>query len=113
MATHSSILTWEIPWTEEPGGLQSRGRNRVRHDLATKTTTKCLFSGHVGYSLVFSIINNALLIFGLSASLCIYLLHPNLFSFHPNKLSLEFSGCHDLPGESKRTEVQKPVHINF
>ena len=32
MATHSSILAWEIPWTEEPGGLQSRGSQRVRHD---------------------------------------------------------------------------------
>ena len=36
MATHSSILAWEIPWTEEPGGLQSTGLERVRHDLATK-----------------------------------------------------------------------------
>ena len=32
MATHSSILVWEIPWTEEPGGLQSMGSQRVRHD---------------------------------------------------------------------------------
>ena len=32
MATHSSILAWRIPWTEEPGGLQSRGSQRVRHD---------------------------------------------------------------------------------
>ena len=32
MATHSSILTWRIPWTEEPGRLQSRGLQRVRHD---------------------------------------------------------------------------------
>ena len=32
MATHSSILTWEIPWTEEPGGLQSMGMQRVRRD---------------------------------------------------------------------------------
>ena len=30
MATHSSSLTWEIPWTEEPGGLQSMGSQRVR-----------------------------------------------------------------------------------
>ena len=30
MATHSSILAWEIPWTEEPGGLQSMGLQRVR-----------------------------------------------------------------------------------
>ena len=32
MATHSSILAWRIPLTEEPGGLQSRGSQRVRHD---------------------------------------------------------------------------------
>ena len=38
MATHSSILAWEIPWTEEPGGLQSMGSQRVRHDLATERT---------------------------------------------------------------------------
>ena len=32
MATHSSILAWRIPWTEEPGGLQSIESQRVRHD---------------------------------------------------------------------------------
>ena len=32
MATHSSILAWSIPWTEEPGRLQSMGSQRVRHD---------------------------------------------------------------------------------
>ena len=32
MATHSSILAWEIQWTEEPGGLQSMGSQRVGHD---------------------------------------------------------------------------------
>ena len=32
MATHSSILVWRIPWTEEPGGLQSMGSQRVGHD---------------------------------------------------------------------------------
>ena len=31
IATHSSILAWEIPWTEKPGGLQSMGSQRVRH----------------------------------------------------------------------------------
>ena len=36
MVTHSSVLAWEIPWTEEPGGLQSMGSQRVGHDLATK-----------------------------------------------------------------------------
>ena len=32
MATHSSILAWKIPWTDKPGGLQSMGLQRVRHD---------------------------------------------------------------------------------
>ena len=32
IATHSSILAWKIPWTEEPGGLQSMGSNKVRHN---------------------------------------------------------------------------------
>ena len=35
IATHSSTLAWKIPWTEEPGGLQSTGSLRVRHDWAT------------------------------------------------------------------------------
>ena len=35
MATHSSILTWRIPWMEEPGGLQSTGSQRFGHDWAT------------------------------------------------------------------------------
>ena len=36
MATHSSILSWETPWTEEPGRLQFMGSPRVGHDLAAK-----------------------------------------------------------------------------
>ena len=32
MATHSSILAWRIPWTEEPGGLPSMGSQRLGHD---------------------------------------------------------------------------------
>ena len=36
IATHSSILAWEIPWTEEPGRLQSMELQRVGHDFATK-----------------------------------------------------------------------------
>ena len=35
MATRSSTLAWRIPWTEEPGGLQSKGSQRVGHDCAT------------------------------------------------------------------------------
>ena len=39
MATHSSILAWEISWTEEPGELQVHGSQRVRHNWATNTST--------------------------------------------------------------------------
>ena len=36
MATHSSVLAWRIPWTEEPGNLQFIGSRRVGHDLVTE-----------------------------------------------------------------------------
>ena len=39
MATHSSILAWRIPWTEEPGGLQSIGLQKVRHDCSDLALT--------------------------------------------------------------------------
>ena len=52
MVTHSSILAWRIPWTEKPGGLQSRGSQRVRHDWETNTFTNFFFlnSNCVGVS---------------------------------------------------------------
>ena len=57
MATHSSILAWKNPWTEEPGGLQSMGLQRVRHDLAserihtqTHTHTICIPKGKFQFS---------------------------------------------------------------
>ena len=42
MATHSSVLAWEIPWTEEPGGLQFMESERVRHDTDTKEQQQLL-----------------------------------------------------------------------
>ena len=38
MATHSNVLPWKIPWTENPGGLQSMGSQRVRYDLVSDRT---------------------------------------------------------------------------
>ena len=43
MATHSSILAWKIPWTGEPGGLQSMGLQRVGHNLVTEHTLTQIF----------------------------------------------------------------------
>ena len=48
MATHSSILAWEIPWTEEPGGLQSMESQRVGYDLATEQQQHLLFHQNHG-----------------------------------------------------------------
>ena len=39
MATHSSILAWKIPWREEPGGLESMGSKRIRHNRAANTSS--------------------------------------------------------------------------
>ena len=49
MATCSSILAWEIPWTEEPGGLQSMGSQRVRHDWGTNTSILPFFNQWSSY----------------------------------------------------------------
>ena len=51
MATHSRILAWRIPWTEEPGGLQSTGSQRVEHDWVTLLTY--LFP-HTTFSIFFA-----------------------------------------------------------
>ena len=45
MATHSSVLVWRSPWTEDPGGLQSMGSQRVGHNRATNTGTEPEESG--------------------------------------------------------------------
>ena len=43
IVTHYSILAWEIPWIEDPGGLHSMGSQRVGHNLATKIATTIQF----------------------------------------------------------------------
>ena len=75
MANHSSILAWKIPWTEEPGGPQSMGSQRVGHDLATETTPR----GTRSRDFVVSISGWAGLILGgldpgdvLQSSLCVW-----------------------------------------
>ena len=40
MVTHSRKLAWEMPWTEEPGGLQSTESRRIRHDWVTENTSE-------------------------------------------------------------------------
>ena len=54
MATHSSTLAWKIPWTEEPGRLQSMGLQRVRHDWATSLHFTSCISKAFGFWATFS-----------------------------------------------------------
>ena len=51
VATHSSLLAWRIPWTEEPGGLQSMGSQRVGYDWMTDAVTSL---SHVNTELIHS-----------------------------------------------------------
>ena len=53
MATHSSILAWRIPWTEDPGGIQSMELQRVEHDWVTNTHTHIQYN----FSKVFKVSN--------------------------------------------------------
>ena len=46
MAPHSSTLAWKLPWTEEPGKLQSMGSRRVRHDWTTSLSLSCTGEGN-------------------------------------------------------------------
>ena len=57
MAPHSSTLAWKIPWTEEPGRLQSMGLHRVGHDWATSLSLSCIGEGN-GNSLQCSCLEN-------------------------------------------------------
>ena len=57
MITHSSILAWRIPWTEEPGGLQSMWLQKVRQDLVTNTFTFLYTLGlHLGWQVMFILV---------------------------------------------------------
>ena len=65
MATHSSILAWRIPWTEEPGGLQSTGSQRVGHDWAT-TSFFFLSLSPASLEVITSLIKNNFSVFSLN-----------------------------------------------
>ena len=82
MATHSSILAWKIPWTEEPGGLQSMGSHRVCHDWVIE---------HQAY--IHSVISQILCFRFLFCLSCLY---QSLWFFSPDKswLSPECSSEH-------------------
>ena len=96
MATHSSILAWKTQWTEEPGGLQSTGSQRVRYDLVTNSTNTPKHSpGHTVISIAPASIQ---LVFFENCSICRCILdasaekdvlHVHLLLHHLDSLLLE------------------------
>ena len=85
MATHFSILAWRVPWTEEPGGLQSMGLQRVGQDWATSLHFTSLLLVQVLYYL-----GNYLLEFELKVILFFFLSSTASFKEHPSSSELYF-----------------------
>ena len=91
MATHCSILAWRIPWTEEPGGLQLMGSQRVRHDWATEqwhiytyffSKYLCIFMYLCMHVTTYIILKN------LTSSNLSFLTLRRCLGFHPNYFML-------------------------
>ena len=106
MATYSSILAWRIPWTEESGGLQSMGSQRVGHNWSDWTPTHALHSemipnttkGCISHEKPFKVVHPKFLFSALSS--------PYLF-LHPCLPSLNFAGSH-LPIPMARNPPSSP-----
>ena len=58
MAAHSSILAWRIPGTEEPGGLQSMGSQRVRHDCSDLASLQAQYCYYIVITIIINSIHN-------------------------------------------------------
>ena len=72
MATHSSILAWRISWTEEPGGLQSTGLQRVGHDWATSLSLSLRTTMAGSYSrFMFNFVRSCQIVFQVIVPFCI------------------------------------------
>ena len=81
METHSSILAGKIPWTEEPGGLQSMRSQRIRHDCATEHSSSFSYYAHCSPPCFFHLMYFADVHSGLHGIL-VYSFH-NLYNYFP------------------------------
>ena len=119
MTTHSSILAWRIPWTEEPGGLQSMGLQRFVHDWATKhkhstrlISPKLLCSSpHPRLSSEIVLLTACMHACLLSLSVVFDTLQPQAQSPYPSKNT--GVGCHFLLLGIFPTQVSNPCLLNL
>ena len=97
MATHSSILAWEIVWKEEPGGLQSTGSQRVGHNLVTKPPPLSpLWRGFLGFLDV------------LNASLYVPRnTQTHTHTYNVTTLRVVLEGGHSVDDETSLTETER------
>ena len=98
IATHSSILAWDIPQTEEPRGLQSMGQQRVRYDLVTNTMR----------------IENKIMITGLVVKLLVIIKYLNFLFvgvFKNNSLLNDFK--YTLKLQEKKTKHSHTPHLTI
>ena len=72
MATHSSVLAWRLPWTEEPGGLQSTGSQRVKHNWSEVAGT---------HALTHKLVQACLALASIPVALTASQLAPSVFSY--------------------------------
>ena len=112
MATHSSILAWRIPWTEEPGEPQSMRSPRVRHDWATKHTALLLLGGGVISLLVWTICNP------LSPLVVLHLWEESLTSVKLLKVLLSFTLFYSERGErtsnlTRQKNLEREINLVY
>ena len=76
MATHSSIFAWKISWTEEPGGLQSMGSQRVGHDWVTNTYIYKTYKESYMYNFTYLLLILKIVVFSSVSQSCPTLFDP-------------------------------------
>ena len=113
MAAHSSILAWEIPWTEEPDWHSSWGHKGVRHDLVTKQQQQQVlwqaFCNTHMHQITFHLISQSSKKLKNKQNLCISYTTANLviFSFPSVKRSLRFLRLHIFQGIQNLPKMQE------
>ena len=107
MAAHSSILAWEIPWTEEPGRLQSMGLQRVWHNLVTKQQKLTITLHHTCFWSDSHVRRVTAQMVGDSMSLALLKLKQFLGRGHLPPAPLESCGWTNDPVDTRKVNRQK------